>query len=672
MAPIGSMLSEFRDESGNLLPAEEALLQGCRSGVFTDSSFTRPTEPQVNNRIRSAVLRILCMGSDATAPIHPHGVQVIGAWVDGKLDLEGVVSPYRIALFACEINGGIVLRGMSVSAIYLNGTHADFLDGQRLKCRNDVHLSEGFCSRGLINLKGARIHGDLDCNGGSFFGGKGTALDLDGAVIGGSVRLGISHADDPVQRRAFLAKGKVTLAYSSIQHELNFQGGKFYSPGGVALSANGATIGGNIDGTILQACSLDVLGEMQLQATTVRGDVNLSGARIRNTKGDALCADSIEVRGDIHLDKGFWSRGEVRLLGAKIGGDLALDGGKFCNKGHDAIDASNATIGGELFLCTYTLQRAVRDEASLQGTLKLLGARLFGIVDSKGSWPATGLLRLDGCTYRRFTSGSPASADLRLCWLKRQAEADLTSDFRPQPWEQCASTLLAMGHEGASKTIRVEKRVHMRGTRWKRAPGLAAKFVLLPEQFFDWLLQVVLGYGYKTTRALWWILGLWLTGASIFTFLPNEIMAPTDSKMYLDATVPKECRVDWISFSGPTENDEAHTMRRALQAMPLGLGLDASWKEICARRVPSEYSSFQPVIYSLDLVLPLTDLRQERDWSPRISDADGRTLYPLFGRDSRFGLGNLVRLLEWFMILAGWTISLFIAAGVTGIAKRDS
>lgn len=670
MATTGSLLSEFRDDSGALLPAEEALLKACQEGVFSDSAFERPTEMRASNRIRSAVLRVFCMGSDPSVYVHPHGVQVIGAWIDGKLDLEGVQTSQRIALIACEIDGGVVFKGMRAQAIYLQGTHLDFLEGQRLTCSDDLHLTEDFCSRGAVNLKGAEIRGDLNCNGGTFLGGNGTALDLDGINVQGGVSLGLSHPDDPHKRRAFLAKGRVSLANSTIRHDLNCQGGRISAPGQIAVRANGAKVDGCIDCTPQAGHRLVVVGEVQLQGVTVGGNLVMRDAKLRNMGGDALYADGIDVRGDLHLDKGFSCRGEVRLLGASIGGDLALDGGRFRNGDQDAIDLTNATVKGELFLYLYSVELGDQSSAVMGGSLKLYGANLSGIVDSPHAWPKLGHLRLDGCTYKRFSSKSPTDEKNRLAWLNLQPGDHLGKDFRPQPWEQCANTLSAMGHEAAANSLRVEKRKHMRQARWAHAEGGLAKVRIAPVQMFDWLLQWVLGYGFKTTRALWYIFGLWLGGALMFAALPNEIMAPTDSKLYLDESIPEECRVDWIGMSGPsspTPNDE---LRRKQEATGLGLPSESPWKDICIRRVPSEYSSFQPFLYALDLILPLTDLRQERDWSPRISDAQGRTLYP-FSIGSSFGLGNLVRGVEWFLILAGWAISLFVAAGVTGIAKRD-
>jgi hypothetical protein len=35
--------------------------------------------------------------------------------------------------------------------------------------------------------------------------------------------------------------------------------------------------------------------------------------------------------------------------------------------------------------------------------------------------------------------------------------------------------------------------------------------------------------------------------------------------------------------------------------------------------LPNEYTTYNPLLYSLDLVLPLVDLQQEKDWAPIVT-----------------------------------------------------
>jgi hypothetical protein len=77
--------------------------------------------------------------------------------------------------------------------------------------------------------------------------------------------------------------------------------------------------------------------------------------------------------------------------------------------------------------------------------------------------------------------------------------------------------------------------------------------------------------------------------------------------------------------------------------------------------VPAEYTTFNGFSYSLDLILPLVDLQQERDWAPVVVDEDNR--YVL--------LGSLTRLLMWLEILFGWGMSLLLVAVLGNLVKKD-
>ena len=81
----------------------------------------------------------------------------------------------------------------------------------------------------------------------------------------------------------------------------------------------------------------------------------------------------------------------------------------------------------------------------------------------------------------------------------------------------------------------------------------------------------------------------------------------------------------------------------------------------CAAAMPSEYSGFEPLLYSADVVLPIINLRQKIDWAPRIVYADG----------NRWPLGELVRNWEWFQIVAGWMLSLLFVSAIGGAIRRE-
>lgn len=154
-------------------------------------------------------------------------------------------------------------------------------------------------------------------------------------------------------------------------------------------------------------------------------------------------------------------------------------------------------------------------------------------------------------------------------------------------------------------------------------------------------------------------------------------MAPTDALVYLSRQISAECRLDWLTFEPRLrENHDAaqiaaaHASGAAFEAKANGVTIVPEWSAICPRLMPSEYTTFSSVFYALDLLLPIVGLRQEKDWSPRVTDAEGAVIAPLWP-GSDWGWGYLTRLIEWAMIALGWGLSGMLLGAVTGVIHRE-
>ena len=71
-----------------------------------------------------------------------------------------------------------------------------------------------------------------------------------------------------------------------------------------------------------------------------------------------------------------------------------------------------------------------------------------------------------------------------------------------------------------------------------------------------------------------------------------------------------------------------------------------------------EYTTFNPFMYSLDVILPIVDLQVEKDWGQYVAMKDGT-------------LNDFTRWLMWFEILFGWIYSLILVAILSGLAKNE-
>ncbi|WP_181319010.1 hypothetical protein [Rhodobacter aestuarii] len=93
-----------------------------------------------------------------------------------------------------------------------------------------VFLSDGFTATGEVNFVGAKITGQLSCDGGSFSALQGRALNCDSAVIGANVFL----------RNGFTATGEVNFVRTEVTGNLRCRSAKIEG----VFDAEGAKIGG--------------------------------------------------------------------------------------------------------------------------------------------------------------------------------------------------------------------------------------------------------------------------------------------------------------------------------------------------------------------------------------------------------------------------------------------
>lgn len=157
------------------------------------------------------------------------------------------------------------------------------------------------------------------------------------------------------------------------------------------------------------------------------------------------------------------------------------------------------------------------------------------------------------------------------------------------------------------------------------------------ERSWHWIYGILAGYGYRPQRIVYLMFGIaCLSGIAFHLGAQAGYFAPTDpvlSSPDLAPTLAEQC--------GHALEDKAF------------------WTS--CEVMPPEYSIFQPMIYSFDVILPLVDLQQEVDWAPVVEDADGNTLI----------IGAALRWIMWFEILFGWAASLMLVAILGRLVEKD-
>ncbi len=460
-----------------------------------------------------------------------------------------------------------------------------------------VLLRNGFAAEGAISLRGARIGSSLECDGASLTNatadGAGMALAADHAAIGGAVLL----------RNGFAANGAISLIGARIGGNLECDGASLSNATadgtGVALAAENAAIGG----AVLLRHGFVARGGVSLLGATIESNVECCGASLQNwsDKGsrETLRLTNVGVAGDVLLNMGFTSLGYVSLWGTKIGRDLDCSTANFIGPSPvaagrslaGALVGTNLTVAGDVKLIGVTMvgrldcenlqtggsliwdglrfpREAIAGEArhgyhagvdalprillsharigaalmardltaEVALAIDLAGARA-ATLDDRGFPAGWGVgrskegqfcsLNLDGFVYERFghlPSGEATGVGIamtalgrwathpgrghsatwavhlarrmlhaqrahvrqRLAWVQRQQSG--SSEFHPQPYRHLARVLRAQGHYQAARDVAIVE-------QWATPPANRLTRLLRP------IWGVCFGFGLSPVRA---------------------------------------------------------------------------------------------------------------------------------------------------------------------------
>ena len=205
----------------------------------------------------------------------------------------------------------------------------------------------------------------------------------------------------------------------------------------------------------------------------------------------------------------------------------------------------------------------------------------------------------------RFAQGAPVDAAFRLDWLARQEPLHLDEDYRPEPWRRLIGVLRRTGRAHGASLVFMQRERHL-GRIGRIAAEVPAALRWLPRAC-HWLYGVVAGYGERPLRLVSAMALVWLLcGGAYWAANEEGAIAPP-------------------------------------------------------RAATRSTAEFHPWLYSLDLLLPLVDLQQAREWAPL-------PLEP--ARPDDFWRG-VTPALTWFEAIFGWAAALLLVLAVSGVTDRD-
>lgn len=427
--------------------------------------------------------------------------------------------------------------------------------------------------------------------------GEIAALRLAGARITGVLRLQYADIDHAVRLSDCFFEDPPVL-YGARLRQLNLRGSVL--PGLVAATVR-------VDG-VLRVSDCRFAGPVRLGGAQIAGALFMDGARIEGPPAGppALQLNHLTV-GDGLSATGLRVRGEIRLTGASVAGSIILNQSRMeVGPGEVALDAETLAVEGDVLL------RGVE----VRGWIGLRGARVAGRLDlshARLSNPGDAALRASSCTIGELwvRRSPPMEGTLNL----RRAQLDVlflepdsvpgevlldslvyTSLSPPEPAERRLEMLERDG-EGY-----VPHAYEQLTAAYRRiGDDAAARLVQLAKQrrhrgtlpwygrLWGYVQDATVGYGFRPLRAAGWLVSLLVLGSVAYALHHPEPLKP------------------------------------------------------------NEAPQFNPVFYTLDLLLPVISFGQEGAFAP-----DGWHQWLSYG-----------------LVLTGWILATTVVTGITRTVSRQ-
>jgi hypothetical protein len=586
-------------DPGELTAAEQRVWEAFGTGTEVDFTVgdaeaddpARADDWGPERVVRAQTIVTLLLGAREAEPGRIAAVRLVGARVEGVFDVDYAELHHHLRLKSCCIVERVYMYGTDTRQVSLVDSHLrDGLDASLAVIEGNLRLG-GCRIDGGLKLEGTRISGALQLDGADAVKPDGDAIFARRAEIHGDLSC----------RDGFTASGGVDFRGARIDGAARFDGAKLRNPGGTALYVSVAEING-----LLGCDGVEAEGELRMRGARIAGGAWFGGARL-HADGVALNAVGARVGDDLRFAPDFKAEGAVELSRAAVGGSLRLEGATISNPGGAALAAQSVAVIGDVH-CD--------DGFTADGPVRLNAARVGGILSfEKAVLTTTGAfaLTLARASIRELdlrTGTAPEQVDLS------HAEVGILRDW-PETWpatlrlDGLRYEQLADPGPAAERLRWIEREDHsaylpdpyeqLAGYYRRIGHDDEARYILLarqrarnrtlpvPARIWGLVQDAVVGYGYRPWRAVAWLVGLLALSTVVFGLHPP---VPTST----GASPP-----------------------------------------------------FNPLIYSLDLLLPVIDFGVGRSYA-----AEGGYAW-----------------LAYFLTAAGWILATTIAAGVGRAVSRN-
>jgi hypothetical protein len=408
---------------------------------------------------------------------------------------------------------------------------------------------------GAVCLGGATIIGQLSLRGATLTNSRGPALMADSATIQGAAFLDQGFTATGAGRL-----GAVRLAEAKVSGMLTLCGATLTNDTGPAFVADLLTAQADLlmtwdtsMGKPFKATGRGAGGAVRLRGANISGHLSLEKAGITSRVSASgtparAAAETMVPVGDASPAR---SAGAVRMTGAVVGSDLVLRDAILADDTGPALMADSVTIQGAVFLdqsfmalgadkelaAVHLADASIAKELRCSGqavnwhpdgralALSLARAKVGTLVFDPGfarkvGGEAHGLMDWAGLTY----TGLPGLPKEQEHQNKKKPENEWisclgkgrTAVYAAQPYQELAAAYQGAGNHDAARRVLIAQRDDARGRGRLSFLSKAGQ----------WILKLLIGYGYRSTQALAWLAALFVLTAlaAVFYFGPKELI----------------------------------------------------------------------------------------------------------------------------------------------------
>lgn len=634
--------------------------------------------------IRAEVIAALMLGACAPEPGRFPAVRLRGARVTGRLDLMGAVVGCALVCEYCSFEDAPRLVEASMKTVRVVESQLPGLNAARMRLEGILNLYRSAVG-GMLILDRARVTGELSLREAVIGDGSGTAIAADGLVM-----------DGDLDCAKMTSRGLVMLQGARVSGSVYAGAAKISRPEADALNVDHGVIGGTFD------CDrLTVEGKTCLRNTRIGGNLRLRAARLDKPGATAMSAGGLSVDGGLWCG-GLAAAGEVRLVGARIGGGAEFPAARLARPGGVALCLDQATVADvQAEDLTVEAGRVSVARAQVAGQVNLHGARLGGPSDSvalvaEGAAVGTDLILSRACIRGEVQARTgriggrvhlqDAVIDNGTFTALRLSRTDVTADVFCDRMTVTGGVRMAGTRIGGQLSLRQARLDNPGGTALD-ARGLQAAEVWLalagpvrgtaclsnarigvlgddpahwPDRLeLDGLTYESLDPQLPARQRLRWLSRdtrkhqpeLFEQLASLYTRIgqPAEARRVLHAKERHSRLARNRAGRAWGLVQDVTVGYGYQTWRAALWfTCLLAAGSIVFAVSPPSALSPASAPHFNPVAYTLDLLLPVVDLGQKHEFNP----------------------GGVLQWFSYVLVAAGWILVTTIAAGAARVLSR--